>query len=71
MQKGDFLITKDSKKIYQIAGYWDRNVVLAPVGDDSDQVLIYTASELESLISEGRFNKLYKTGIKVEDGTGK
>lgn len=69
MQKGDFLLTKDVKKVYQIVGRWDKDIVLAPVSEDTDQVLIYGAAELEGLISEGHFRKLHKTGIKVnKDG---
>jgi hypothetical protein len=67
MKKGDFLITKTSEKIYQIVGRWDKDLVLAPVSSDDEQVLIYTASELETLISTGKLSKLYKTGIKVEE----
>jgi hypothetical protein len=65
MKKGDFLIAKGSAKVYQIVGRWDRSVVLAPAGEDDEQVLIYTASELEELIAERQFSKLYKTGFKV------
>ncbi len=67
MQKGDFIIENSSKAIYQIVGRWERDIVLAPTSEDADQVLIYTASELEGLVSQGYFNKLYKTGIKVDN----
>ena len=66
MQKGDYFISKRSEKIYQLVGRWDKSLVLASAGDD-EEVLIYTASELEELIATGEFGKLHKTGIKVKD----
>ncbi|HWQ89507.1 MAG TPA: hypothetical protein VN374_05995 [Desulfitobacteriaceae bacterium] len=65
MQKGDLFITKDSEKIYQMVGRWGRDIVLAIMSDDSEEVLVYGAAELENLITEGRFSKLHKTRIKV------
>jgi hypothetical protein len=53
--------------VYQIVGRWDRSVVLAPVSDDDERVLIYTASEVEELIAEGQFGRLHKTGFKVTE----
>lgn len=66
MKKGEVLIYK-SGRVYQIAGRWDRDVVLSPVEEDDEQVLVYTASELETLISEGKFRKLHKTELKVKN----
>lgn len=62
MQKGDLLITRKVQSVYQIVGRWDGEIVLANINDDSDEVLVYGPSELENLISEGRFRKLYKIG---------
>jgi hypothetical protein len=70
MQKGDYLLNKDGSKVYQIVGRYDRDVVLAIISEDSDEVLIYGAAELEGLISEGHFRKLHKTGIKVYEEGG-
>jgi len=66
MQKGDFFISRDKEKIYQIVGRWGKDVVLVPLDDADEQVLMYTASELEELISIGQFGKLHPTGIKVK-----
>lgn len=70
MQKGDYLLSRDGKKVYQIVGRYDRDVVLAIVSEDSDKILFYGADELEGLISEGHFRKLHKTGIKVNEEGG-
>lgn len=66
MRKGDFFISRAKEQIYQIAGRWGKDVVLVPVDDSDEQVLIYTASELEELIGIGQFAKLHPTGIKVK-----
>lgn len=70
MKKGDYLVNK-SGRVYQIAGRWHRDLVLAPVEDDDEQVLIYTAAELDEVIGDGEFSKLYKTGFKVKPSTDK
>ncbi len=66
MQKGDLLISK-SEVIYKIVGRWGKDIVLAAADDEYDEVLIYAPSELEELISDGCFRKLYNTGIKVTE----
>jgi hypothetical protein len=66
MKKGDYLIQRGSNKIYVIAGRWDAEIVLADTDDDSEEILIYGAAELEKLISTGHFGKLYKTDLKVD-----
>lgn len=66
MKKGELLID-NSGQIYQIVGRWNRDFVLAPVEENDEQVLVYTASELEALIGERKFGKLYKTGFKVKN----
>ena len=68
MQMGEFLLTKDGKRAYQYVGRWDKDIVLAPVIEGSDQVLIYGAAELDGLISTGHFRKLHKTGVTVNQG---
>lgn len=70
MQKGDYLLSRDGKRVYQIVGRCDRDVVLANISEESEEVLIYGAAELEGLISTGHFRKLHKTGIKVNEEGG-
>jgi hypothetical protein len=67
MKKGDYLIKRNSNKIYVIAGRWDKDIVLADTDEDSEEILIYGAAELEGLISGGHFGKLHKTGIKINE----
>lgn len=72
MNRGDFLIAKGNDKVYQLVGRWDRDMVLAPTSEADEQVLIYTASELETLIETGHFRKLYQTGFEAKaEGAGK
>jgi len=66
MKKGDYLIKRGSEKIYIIVGRWDKDIVLADTAEDSEEILIYGAAELEGLISIGSFGKLYKTGIEIK-----
>jgi len=66
VKKGDYLIKRSSNKIYVIVGRWDKEIVIADTDPNSEEVLIYGPEELESLISEGKFGKLHKTGIKIE-----
>jgi hypothetical protein len=70
MQKGDYLLSRDGKKVYQIVGRFDGDVVLESMSEESEEVLIYGPAELEGLISIGHFRKLYKTGIKVNEEGG-
>ena len=67
MGKGDLLISKDKKRIYECVGRWDKDIVLVPRHDGcDDQVLIYTPTEIDELISTGEFRKLHKTEIKTK-----
>lgn len=70
MQKGDYLLSRDGKNAYQIVGRCGRDIVLAIVSEESEEVLIYGSAELEGLISIGHFRKLHKTGIKVSEESG-
>jgi hypothetical protein len=70
MQKGDYLLSSDGKNAYQIVGRCGRDVVMAIVSEESDEVLVYGAAELEGLISTGNFRKLHRTGIKVNEEGG-
>lgn len=66
MKKGDYLIQRGSNTIYVIAGRWNKGIVLVDTDEDSEEILIYGAAELEMLISTGQFGKLYKTDLKVD-----
>lgn len=67
MQRGDIFKVKDKEKFYQIVGRWGKDIVLAPMDEHDEQVLIYTASELEELIGLGQFGKLHPTDTKVKN----
>lgn len=66
MKKGDAFITKDREDIYRIVGWWGDEVVLAHLDPDKDDIFIYTPSELESFVADGRFRKLFATGKKLK-----
>lgn len=64
MKKGDAFITKDQKEIYIYVGRWGDEVVLAHLDSVKDDIYIYTPNELESLVTEGRFRRLFASDIK-------
>jgi hypothetical protein len=53
MRKGDILVS--GKNTYRIAGVWCKDLVLENTDEDSDEILVYTPSELTTLIREGKF----------------
>ena len=58
---------RGNNKIYVIAGRWGKDIVLVDTDEDSEEILIYGAAELEGLMSAGHFGKLHKTGIKINE----
>ncbi|NTW70660.1 MAG: hypothetical protein HGA49_00245 [Eubacteriaceae bacterium] len=63
MKKGELFRLNNTDSIYQVAGKWDLCIVLMPVSEKDDQVLVYELDELEALIREGRFRILHKLPI--------
>jgi len=59
MTKGTLLIIARSKACFQVVGFWQKDVVLAPITEGDDQVLIYTQGELKELLDSGYFRKLH------------
>src|SRR5450756_698577 len=55
MKKGTCITRRDGKE-YTVAGRWDKDIVLAPVDEKDDQVLIYGEIELAGLVETGHFN---------------
>jgi hypothetical protein len=51
-----------SGKVYEIAGKWDRDFILAPIEEADDECLIYTHGEMEEFLETGDFKRL--GGIK-------
>ena len=47
-----------SGRKYQIVGLKGTDIVLMPMDEDDDQVLVYTRSEMKELIGKGNFRKL-------------
>jgi hypothetical protein len=67
MKKGDFLITKSGKTTCKIIGKWGNDFILENVNEPDEDVMMYSETEIESLIKEGTFRMLHPTGIKVEN----
>lgn len=67
MKKGEIFKTEGKDKFYQIAGRFGKDIVLAPMDEKDEQVLIYSASELEELIGIGEFGKLHPSNIKLKN----
>jgi hypothetical protein len=66
MKKGDYIVNKQGNKVYQMVGRWGREIVLAIANEDSEEVLVYGAKELEEMIAEGWFRKLHRTEVREE-----
>lgn len=52
---------------YQVVGYWDKDIVLAPMASAESQVLIYTDSEITEFIENGSFKEVVLKG-EFENG---
>lgn len=57
IQKGDRFRTTYSNQVYEVAGRWDRSIVLMPINSKDEECLIYSAGEIEELLETGRFAK--------------
>ena len=47
-----------SGKVYEIAGKWDRDFILAPIEEADDECLIYTPGEMDEFLGTGHFKKV-------------
>ena len=61
--KGDIFKIRD-KEIFMFVGYFGADLVLAPMNEDEDQVLIYSRSEMNDFISTKYFIKLHPANKK-------
>jgi hypothetical protein len=61
IKKDDRFRANYSNQVYQVAGKWGQDIVLAPVNPDDEECLIYEASEIEELLDAGKF-------VKEEEG---
>ena len=59
MKKGDIYKVKGKELFYQLVGYWGEDLVFAPVGEDENQVQIYSVEDVREFIGSGYFNKLH------------
>ena len=51
-----------SGKVYEIAGKWDWDFILAPIEENDEECLIYTPGEMEEFLETGHFKRV--GGIK-------
>jgi hypothetical protein len=51
INKGDHFQAAYSNQGYVIVGKWCGNLVLAPTENDNDECLIYSAGEIEELVT--------------------
>ena len=47
-----------SGELYEIAGKWDGDLILAPIEESNDECLIYTPSEMEEFLETGYFKRV-------------
>ena len=55
INKGDRFSATYSNQSYTIVGKWCGNLVLAPAKAGDDECLIYSACEVEELLTTGKF----------------
>lgn len=66
MKKGTLLKTERGDLTYQVIGRWDKDIVLMPICETDDQVLIFGPGELDELIEKGRLRILQE--VHTEGG---
>lgn len=59
MKKGDIYKVKGKEKFYMLAGYWGSDLVLAPVGEEEDQVQVYGKEDMREFLDSGYLSKLH------------
>jgi hypothetical protein len=64
MIKGDIFKIRDKERFFMFVGYFGADLVLAPMNEDEDQVLIYSRSEMNDFISTKYFIKLHPANKK-------
>ena len=47
-----------SGKVYEIAGKWGRDLILAPTEENDDECLIYTPGEMEEFLETEYFKRV-------------
>lgn len=67
MKKGNYIIERCSNKIYIIVGRLFGDIILVDTDENSEEIIAFGAEKLERCISEGKFRKLHKTGIKIKN----
>lgn len=53
-KKGQRFETSHDHELYELVGQWSDAMVLSPVNDEKLEVLIYTESEINELIDDGK-----------------
>lgn len=67
MKKGTLITIRNGKKVYQVVGRYEKDIVLADTSENGDEVLIYGPTELQGLIEDKRF-ELVLDGKKKNGG---
>ena len=57
IQKKDRFKNRNGK-VYEIAGKWDRDFILAPIEEADDECLNYTPGEMDEFLGTGHFKKV-------------
>ena len=57
IQKKDRFKNRNGK-VYEIAGKWDRDFILAHIEEAEDECLIYTPGEMDEFLGTGHFKKV-------------
>lgn len=66
MKKGNIYKVKGKEQFFKLAGYWGEDIVLAPIGKEEDQVMIYSREDLRECLECGFLRKLHQVDTKEE-----
>ena len=70
MKKGDYITINGSDKILKVVGRYGDVLVLSDTGDNSEEVILCTAMDVEEVLTEDMFKQLRKKGIKITEEEG-
>ena len=64
MKKGDYIAINGSDKIFQIVGSYGDILALSDTDENSQEVILCTAMDVEEVFTEEMFRQRHETGNK-------
>lgn len=66
MKKGDIFKINGKEKFMQLVGYWGEDLILAPMGEKEDQVMVCSPEDIREYIDSGFLSKLHIVDMKKD-----